>query len=431
MAPCTRNDLREYEEVQEDQLVDRRQGLGVQTGGQLPTPALSRVTAEGEVKAISKEPVKEEGGPEREHLSRSREGVEPRQGLRGCTPNGNRSGSLDPGGSPGIKGRSRAKRGFPLRRSRSLDVDLPRRWSVSPDHGGYSLEKGGRESQDSEDLELTLSDTDGEGDVTLTQEGEEEGDEEDEEVDQGGKETVVVGQLSGGAMYRVPVRVQGRGVRAVVDTAAQVTLISEELYKSLVEPPKIIKEVVMNTAGKGLQMNGFIAGPFRVELGEQTFSINIYVAPIGDEMLLGLDFLGTHGISLDLKKGELTLHGEVVPMRWEAVTLGPKVTCVRAGEAVRVPPNSVVRMKGQLEERLGRDYIIEAQAKGDLLIPRTLRGVEQDPILCLINLSDRHIRVERGHILAHAQEVHNEVGGTPEVHRVGVSDQKDSGTGPE
>lgn len=83
-------------------------------------------------------------------------------------------------------------------------------------------------------------------------------------MDQGRKETVVVGQLSGEVMYR--------------------------FYKSLVELPKIIKEVVMNTACKGLQMNGFIAGLFRVELGEQTFSINIYVVPIGDEMLLGLDF---------------------------------------------------------------------------------------------------------------------------------------------
>lgn len=62
--------------------MDKRQGLGVQTGDQLPAPALSRMTAEGEVKVISQEPGKEEGGPEREHLSRSREGEEPRQGLK-------------------------------------------------------------------------------------------------------------------------------------------------------------------------------------------------------------------------------------------------------------------------------------------------------------------------------------------------------------
>lgn len=91
------------------------------------------------------------------------------------------------------------------------------------------------------------------------------------------------------------------------------------------------------------------------------------------------------------------------------MALVPKVTCVRAGEAVRELPNSVVMMKGQLGERLGRDYIIEAQPKGDLLIPRTLRGVKQDLIMCLVNLSDRHIGVERGNIVAQAKKVQSEV----------------------
>jgi hypothetical protein len=41
-------------------------------------------------------------------------------------------------------------------------------------------------------------------------------------------------------------------LQAVVDTAAQVTLVSEEFYKSLDPAPPIRKEVVMNTAGKKL-----------------------------------------------------------------------------------------------------------------------------------------------------------------------------------
>jgi hypothetical protein len=45
----------------------------------------------------------------------------------------------------------------------------------------------------------------------------------------------------------------------------------------------------MNTAEKGMQMNGYIAGPFQVVLGTHRFSVNIYVAPIEGEILLGLD----------------------------------------------------------------------------------------------------------------------------------------------
>lgn len=42
---------------------------------------------------------------------------------------------------------------------------------------------------------------------------------------------VTIGKMNGVNMYRVPVEVQGKTVLAIVDTAAEVTLISEELYK--------------------------------------------------------------------------------------------------------------------------------------------------------------------------------------------------------
>jgi hypothetical protein len=61
---------------------------------------------------------------------------------------------------------------------------------------------------------------------------------------------VTVLKLSNGVMLRVPVEVQGMQLQVVVDTAAQVTLVSEEFYKSLDPAPPIRKEVVMNKAGK-------------------------------------------------------------------------------------------------------------------------------------------------------------------------------------
>ena len=115
-------------------------------------------------------------------------------------------------------------------------------------------------------------------------------------------------------MFRVPVEVQGMQLQAVVDTAAQVTLVSEEFYKSLDPAPPIRKEVVMNTAGKGMQMNGYIAGPFQVVLGTHLFTVEIYVAPIEEDMLLGLNFLEANGVSLYLKEKELQIAGDVISM---------------------------------------------------------------------------------------------------------------------
>ena len=62
------------------------------------------------------------------------------------------------------------------------------------------------------------------------------GDVDTEEEEEG---AVTVLKLSNGVMFRVPVEVQGMQLQAVVDTVAQVTLASEEFYKSLDPAPKI------------------------------------------------------------------------------------------------------------------------------------------------------------------------------------------------
>jgi hypothetical protein len=73
----------------------------------------------------------------------------------------------------------------------------------------------------------------------------------------------------------------------------------------------------MNTAGKGMQMNGYIAGPFQAVLRTHQFSVDIYVAPL-EEMLLGLDSLETNWLSLHLKERKLQIAGEVILMTWGA-----------------------------------------------------------------------------------------------------------------
>ena len=47
-------------------------------------------------------------------------------------------------------------------------------------------------------------------------------------------------KLSNGVMFRVPVEVQDMQLQAVVDTAAQVTLVSEEFCKSLDHAGEVI-----------------------------------------------------------------------------------------------------------------------------------------------------------------------------------------------
>ena len=218
-------------------------------------------------------------------------------------------------------------------------------------------------------------------------------------------------KLSNGVMLRVTVEVQGMQLQAVADTAAQFTLVSEEFNKSLDPAPPIRKEVAINTAGKGMQMDGYIAGPFEVVLGTHQFSGEIYVAPIEEEMLLGLDFLEANGVSLHLKEKELQIAGEVIPMSLGTgiPLVSEKETGVSLVKGCKVPPNLVMRVGAQLSESLAGKYIVKAATKGEILIPRTLHKGGDNRVLCLINLSDHHVELEKGEVLAYTEEVCSKV----------------------
>ena len=235
---------------------------------------------------------------------------------------------------------------------------------------------------------------------------------------------VTVLKLSNVVMFRVPVKVQGMQLQAVVVTAAQITLVSEEFYKSLDPAPPIRKEVVMNTAGKGMQMNGYIAGPFQVVLGTHQFSVEIYVAPIEEDMLLGLDFLEANGVSLHLKEKELQIAGEVIPMSIGTGShlVNEKETGVFLVKGCQVPPNSVMRVGTQLSESMAGEYIVKAATKGEILIPRTLHKGGDNPVLCLINISDHYVELEKGEVFAYAEEVCSKVEpvGIRKVEPVGI-----------
>ncbi len=99
-------------------------------------------------------------------------------------------------------------------------------------------------------------------------------------------------------MCKVPVEVQGYRTSAIIDTAAEITIISDRVYHKLANPGSVIHKVTLNTAGRELQMKGFVVGPLTLTLGGQEFQENVYVAPIEDDMLLGLDFLRRHGLRL-------------------------------------------------------------------------------------------------------------------------------------
>jgi len=64
----------------------------------------------------------------------------------------------------------------------------------------------------------------------------------------------IIRQIRSDSMFRVDVRVNGLVVKAVVDTAAEVTLVSDRVVAQLPEDVPVLEHVYMKTAGRGLPL---------------------------------------------------------------------------------------------------------------------------------------------------------------------------------
>ena len=121
-------------------------------------------------------------------------------------------------------------------------------------------------------------------------------------------EDITICQLPSNSMLSVPVSLQDVKLQAVIDTAAEVTIISDSIFRKLQPAPPFLKKVILHTAVQDLRMDGFAVGPVALKLGEIIFPEAVYVAPIQDDMLLGLDFMLRHGV--DIKLNDMCLHGK-------------------------------------------------------------------------------------------------------------------------
>lgn len=108
------------------------------------------------------------------------------------------------------------------------------------------------------------------------------------------------------ATFKVPICVNGRMTKAVLDNGAEVTVLESHLYFGLSEDkrPKFLKKasrnLVVAEAGKKMHTHG--VATMDVQIGGKIFPWEMYVAPIGDDILLGCDIVDEVDITINSKR---------------------------------------------------------------------------------------------------------------------------------
>ena len=142
-------------------------------------------------------------------------------------------------------------------------------------------------------------------------------------------------------------KVRGIDVNARIDSGAEITILSSKIYEKLNIAPAKVKEVGLQMADRDTVMKSFIIQPLKMKLGNQCFSERVYVASIGDDMLLGCDLLHHLGVCLDMRTDTLILNEEQIPVSTSFNNNTLTVERVFVKQKVRLPPNIKSRKRHQ------------------------------------------------------------------------------------
>ena len=111
----------------------------------------------------------------------------------------------------------------------------------------------------------------------------------------------------------VLVQLNGHPMKAVVDSAAMITLIREHFLKSVFQPADFGPVCVLSGIGTD-PVHGRFVHDVPISVGTQIFLHTVCVAPIKDTCLLGLDFMIATGCILNLSQHALTVDDETIPI---------------------------------------------------------------------------------------------------------------------
>ncbi|VDH91344.1 Hypothetical predicted protein [Mytilus galloprovincialis] len=153
----------------------------------------------------------------------------------------------------------------------------------------------------------------------------------------------------------------GQKVLAVVDSAAQVSVISTSLLKQLGPKVKMKQHIILKGAGKGSEMEARYTDDLDVTVGKLKVKWRFVAAEITDKVILGIDFLEHFKAIIDLGNYTVQINQDLIP----AICLGNKegkishVYRVTVGRKTVVPLQSMKVLKIEIDRTPNSDIIIQ------------------------------------------------------------------------
>ena len=200
----------------------------------------------------------------------------------------------------------------------------------------------------------------------------------------------------------IPIYVNDVPTFAVVDTAAQVTVVSSKIIpkdrsnNSQIEGENVWLKGVCRNSIMGQKVKDF---PIRI--GDQEYLVDVYVADIDDPVLLGLDFLCKHRCRVDLKTNDVTVEGMVVKAKLKRLEQGEEmmINRVLVKEKTYVPACSkaVIELKTEYKVEPSTTVVFEPTYNDEhVLLSSSLHTGSNQLATYLVNLREKGVLLPEG-----------------------------------
>jgi hypothetical protein len=152
----------------------------------------------------------------------------------------------------------------------------------------------------------------------------------------------------------VPIEINGVPLYAILDTAAQVTVVSNDFFKKYLSTVSFMCTVSL-TGINGKALPAYVTEDILLRIGSHVFKWHVTVADIQDTCILGLDFISYFKLDIKLSENVLLIDSERIPLTLMSVATNThlkfSVNVVALDRDINIPPRSGITVFVQLNDR--------------------------------------------------------------------------------
>ena len=211
---------------------------------------------------------------------------------------------------------------------------------------------------------------------------------------------------SEGLSMMIDVHIGRMRIPAIVDTAAQVSLVSSSLCRKL-QLRISGEQVQLRNAQAGSVMTGNVLRPVGLQIGGHQYAWELIEADINDQFILGLDFLTAHKCKINLEDNSFEFPGgeKIFAPLMKNGDVVFNVCRVTVKKRVTVPALCVKFVNAKFHNPVsGVDFSMEPNLKLPVAVMAgVVRG--ESPRMCIVNFSEEPVTLKRHDWLGTGVEV--------------------------